>query len=163
MLDATLFYLLGGLALVASGVVIGQRNPIYSAFALVVTLCSLAGIYGLLGSPFIAALQVIVYAGAIMVLFLFVLMLLNVQRESGPPPNRTLALTAGALVLALALQVGSVVAASDRGFGPEGFSAPSVEMARRLFSPQFLYSFEAVGVLILSALVGAIVLSKKEL
>lgn len=163
MLSATLFYLLGGLALLASAIVIGQRNPIYSAFALVVTLCSLAGIYGLLGSPFIAALQVIVYAGAIMVLFLFVLMLLNVQSEAGPPPNRTLALTSGALVLALALQVGSVLAAGDRGVGPEGFSASSVEMARRLFSAQFLYSFEVVGVLILSALVGAIVLSKKEL
>jgi len=163
MLDATLFYALGGVALLASGVVIGQRNPVYSAFALVVTLCSLAGIYGLLGSPFIAALQVIVYAGAIMVLFLFVLMLLNVQRESGPAPNRTLALTASVLVLLLALQVASVVTSSDRGFGPEGFSAPSVEMARSLFSAQFLYSFEAVGILILSALVGAIVLSKKDL
>jgi len=66
-------------------------------------------------------------------------------------------------VLALALQIGSVIVATDRGFGPPGFSAPSVEMARRLFSAQFLYSFEAVGILILSALVGAIVLSKKEL
>ena len=61
-------------------VVVGQRNPIYSAFALIVTLCSLSAIFGLLGSPFIAVLQIVVYAGAIMVLFLFVLMLL--QREA---------------------------------------------------------------------------------
>jgi hypothetical protein len=62
----------------------GQRNPIYSAFAMIVTFCALSAIYGLMGSPFIAVLQIVVYAGAIMVLFLFVLMLLNVQREEGP-------------------------------------------------------------------------------
>ena len=62
-------------------VVVAQRNPTYSAFALIVTLCSLSAIFGLLGSPFIAVLQIVVYAGAIMVLFLFVLMLLNVRAE----------------------------------------------------------------------------------
>ena len=75
----------GAVALVSALVVIGQRSPIYSAFALIVTLCSLCVIFALLGSPFIAALQVIVYAGAIMVLFLFVLMLLNVKSEEDAP------------------------------------------------------------------------------
>ena len=84
-MDAILFYFFAAIAVVSALVVIGQKNPLYSAFALIVTLCSVAAIFGLLASPFIAVLQVIVYAGAIMVLFLFVLMLLNVKREEDRP------------------------------------------------------------------------------
>src|SRR6185503_8261113 len=84
-LDAVLFYAFAAVALGSALVMVGQRNPTYSAFSLIITLCSLSAIFGLLGSPFIAVLQVVVYAGAIMVLFLFVLMLLNVKREDGRP------------------------------------------------------------------------------
>ena len=89
------------------------------------TLCSLAVIFGLLGSPFIAVLQVIVYAGAIMVLFLFVLMLLNVRREEDEPGRggRTLRGVALALVTLLVLQAGAVLAALRAGPGP-GASTP---------------------------------------
>ncbi|PYQ01355.1 MAG: hypothetical protein DMF82_19495 [Acidobacteria bacterium] len=83
-LDAILFYVFAAVAVGSALVVVGQRHPTYSAFALIVTLCSLSAVFGLLGSPFIAVLQVVVYAGAIMVLFLFVLMLLSVQREERP-------------------------------------------------------------------------------
>jgi hypothetical protein len=86
--DLALFYFFGALALVAGGCVVFQRHTVVSAFALIVTLGSLAIVYGLLGSPFIAALQVIVYAGAIMVLFLFVIMLLNVKSEDHPTGDR---------------------------------------------------------------------------
>ena len=79
LFQAILFYVFGALALGAALVMVAQRNPTYSAFALIVTLVSLSAVFGLLGSPFIAALRIIVYAGAIMVLFLFVLMLLNVR------------------------------------------------------------------------------------
>jgi len=82
-LDAILFYVFAAAALGSALVVVGQRHPTYSAFALIVTLCSLSVVFGLLGSPFIAVLQVVVYAGAIMVLFLFVLMLLRVT--TAPP------------------------------------------------------------------------------
>ena len=85
LFEAILFYVFAGLCLVSALVVVGQRNPLYSAFALIVTICSLSAIFGLLGSPFIAALQIVVYAGAIMVLFLFVLMLLRVGREQPEP------------------------------------------------------------------------------
>jgi NADH-quinone oxidoreductase subunit J len=161
--DAALFYLLAATALVSALVVVAQPNPIRSALALIVTLCSLAGIFGLLGSPFIAALQVIVYAGAIMVLFLFVLMLLNVEPERGPGRSRQLTFAAVALAVALSAQLGSVLVRGNRGAGAEGFSAPSLEMARVLFSSSFLYAFEAVAVLILAALVGSVVLAKREL
>jgi len=164
-MDAILFYAFAAIAVLAAVVVIAQRNPIYSAFALVVTLCSLAVIFGLLGSPFIAALQVIVYAGAIMVLFLFVLMLLNVRREEEHPEargGRTLAGIGLALVTLLVLQAGSVLVRSERSPSLE-FDASTTRMAEVLFSPHFLYAFEATSILILAALVGAVVLAKKEL
>jgi len=163
-MDAILFYAFAGLAVVSALVVVGQRNPIYSAFALIVTLCSLSVIFGLLGSPFIAALQVIVYAGAIMVLFLFVLMLLNVRREQDAPEHggRTLRGVALALVTLLVLQAGTVVLRYERA-AAAGFDASTRKMAEVLFSPHFLYVFEATSVLILAALVGAVALAKKEL
>lgn len=163
-MDAILFYTLAAVAVVSAVVVIAQRNPIYSAFALVVTMCALAAIFGLLGSPFIAVLQVIVYAGAIMVLFLFVLMLLNVRTEEDTLARggRTLRGIALALVTLLVLQAGAVLLRSEPGPAP-AFDASTRTMARVLFSPHFLYAFEACAVLIVAALVGSIVLAKKEL
>lgn len=163
-MDAILFYAFAALAVVSAILVIAQRNPVYSAFALIVTLCSLAGIFGLLGSPFIAVLQVIVYAGAIMVLFLFVLMLLNVKREQDAPSpgGRTLAGVALALVTLLVLQVGTVLT-RVRLLPAAEFDASTRKMAETLFSAHFVYAFEATSVLILAALVGALVLAKKEL
>ena len=134
------------------------------AFALIVTLCSLSVIFGLLGSPFIAALQVIVYAGAIMVLFLFVLMLLNVKREEDTPGRggRTLASMALVLVALLVAQVGLRAAGAWRRVLRRTFDASTRRMAAILFSPHFLYVFEATSVLILAALVGAVALAKKD-
>jgi NADH-quinone oxidoreductase subunit J len=163
-MDAILFYVFGAIAIVSALVVIGQRNPLYSAFALIVTLCSMAAIFGLLGSPFIAALQVIVYAGAIMVLFLFVLMLLNVRREEDRPRRGGRALGSVALVAVLLLvaQAGWVLLRAESGPAPQ-FDASTRKMAEVLFSPHFLYVFEATSILILAALVGAVALAKKEL
>jgi len=163
-MDLGLFYLLAVLSLASAVGVVGQRNPTYSAFALIVTLCSLSGIYGLMGSPFIAALQIVVYAGAIMVLFLFVLMLLNVKREAaGEGPGRVLRGVAVALASLFAVQVGVVLAGLNVRRGPApGFDASTRRMAETLFSLPFLYVFEATSILILAALVGAVVLAKKE-
>ncbi len=164
-MDAILFYLFAAIAVASALVVIGQRNPIYSALALIVTLCSLSVIFGLLGSPFIAALQVIVYAGAIMVLFLFVLMLLNVKREQESEERGSRTFLQGAalvLVILLAFQVGTVLL-SQRLVPAPDFDASTRKMAEILFSAHFAYVFEATSVLILAALVGAVVLAKKEL
>jgi NADH-quinone oxidoreductase subunit J len=162
-MDQALFYAAAGLAVVSALVVIGQKNPIYSAFALIVTLCSLSVIFGLLGSPFIAALQVIVYAGAIMVLFLFVLMLLNVKREEDVPGHggRTLGSIAVVLVALLAGQAGYVLWNTRLAPAP-AFDASTHRMSEILFSPHFLYVFEATSILILAALVGAVALAKKD-
>jgi NADH-quinone oxidoreductase subunit J len=164
MMDSVSFYFFAAVAVVGAVAVISQRNPIYSAFALVTTLCSLAAIFGFLGSPFIAAVQVIVYAGAVMVLFLFVLMLLNVKREEDRPGRGggTVQGVGLALVTLFVLQVGAVVLRS-RPEPPREFDASTLKMAEILFSSHFLYAFEATSILILAALVGAVVLAKKEL
>jgi len=161
-LDAILFYVFGALALVGALAMVAQRNPTYSAFALILTLVSLSAVFGLLGSPFIAVLQVIVYAGAIMVLFLFVLMLLNVKaeaREKGSGvPFRLLGVALGVVLVA---EMGSVLAAFRHPLAGD-FDASAIEVAYLLFSPQYLYVFEATSVLILAALVGAVALARRD-
>jgi NADH-quinone oxidoreductase subunit J len=163
-LDAILFYVFAVVAVLSALVVVGQRNPAYSAFALITAMASLSAIFGLLGSPFIAVLQVVVYAGAIMVLFVFVLMLLNVKEEQrlagGSPAFRWAALALGTL---LAVQLVVVVVRATRE-GPAwaaGFDASARKVAQVLFSVQYLYVFEATSVLIVAALVGALALARK--
>ncbi len=85
-MDALLFWIFAAVAVVASLLVVGQRNPMYSVLLLIVSFGALSGLYVLLDAPFVAVIQIIIYAGAIMVLFLFVVMLLNVPTED--PPTR---------------------------------------------------------------------------
>ena len=161
--DAVVFYIAAALALVSAVVVVAQRNPIYSAFGLIVTLCSLSAIFGILGASFIAILQVVVYAGAIMVLFLFVLMLLNVRPEERfAGESLRFKLTGLALAALLVAQVGAVLWRVARPGVAVGFDASSRPVARILFSPQYIYVFEATSILILAALVGSVVLARKD-
>jgi NADH-quinone oxidoreductase subunit J len=162
LFHAILFYMFAALALGAALVMVSQRNPTYSAFALIVTLVSLSGIFGLLGSPFIAALQIVVYAGAIMVLFLFVLMLLNVRAEVRVEgEGRVFKLVAIALGALLLGEVGSVLVAVRTPYAG-AFDASARAVARLLFDAQYLYVFEATSILILASLVGAIALAKRD-
>ena len=160
-MTSVLFYVFAALAVLSAVVVIGQRNPVYSAFGLIVTLCALSGIFGLLGSPFIAVLQVVVYAGAIMVLFVFVLMLLGVKPEDRASGGGTLKTVAAALAAVLAAQMAVVLL---RAAGPPvaPFDASTRAVAHVLFSVPYLYVFEATSILILAALVGSIVLARRE-
>jgi NADH-quinone oxidoreductase subunit J len=162
LFHAILFYVFGGLAVGGALVMVSQRNPTYSAFALIVTLVSLSAVFGLLGSPFIAALQVIVYAGAIMVLFLFVLMLLNVRTEVRVEgEGRVFKLVAIGLGALLVGEVGSVLVAVRTPLAG-GFDASARRVAELLFQSQYLYVFEATSILILASLVGAIALAKRD-
>jgi NADH-quinone oxidoreductase subunit J len=156
-LTPLLFYVFGALAFASAAFMVLQRNPTYSAFSFIVTLVSLSAIYGLLGSPFIAVLQIVVYAGAIMVLFLFVLMLLNVRSESQIEDRGPMRMAAAALAGVFLVQVASVFLRSHVRRTPDSFGAAAV--ARELFAPRFVYVFEATSILILAALVGAIVLA----
>jgi NADH-quinone oxidoreductase subunit J len=161
-LTPILFYVFAGVAVAAALVMVTQKSPIGSAFALIVVLCSLSAIYGLLGSPFIAALQIVVYAGAVMVLFLFVIMLLKVRAEEQPAGGGLLRFAAIAFVLVFVGEVASVVLRA-RIHVVEQYDASTARVAQELFSPRFLYAFEATSILILAALVGAVALAKKDL
>src|ERR1041384_3875932 len=118
-MDTLFFWLLATVAIGASILVIAQRNPMYSVLLLIVSFGALAGLYVLLGAPFVAVTQIIVYAGAIMVLFLFVVMLLNVPREDpvseGVPVLETSGARALGALLALAMIVELVWALSETG------------------------------------------------
>lgn len=161
-LDPALFYLFSALALVSATYMVTQRNPTYAAFSFIVTLVSLSAIYGLLGSPFIAVLQIVVYAGAIMVLFLFVLMLLNVKAEEHLPEGGRMRALVVVLALVFLVQIGSVFARARFETGDKAIRATSQLVAEELFSFRFLYVFEATSILILAALVGAIVLAGRD-
>jgi len=143
------------------------RNPVRSVLSLVVAFFSLAVCYVLLVSPFVAAIQVIVYAGAILVLFLFVLMLLNVgpeQREKTGRPIQT-ALGSVAIVTFAALLLGTLRGGATRLPAPTPVDAPAFASPRRLAETLFsdyLLHFEAISVLLLAALVGSFVLARRE-
>jgi NADH-quinone oxidoreductase subunit J len=159
ILDVFVFYGAAILALISGVAVIAQRSPINSAFSLIVTMCALAVMFALLGSPFIAVLQVVVYAGAIMVLFLFVIMLLNAKKEEN---IRAGGIGRAALVLGaiLAVQSAVIVYRGAAALPQSNREVDTKSMARVLFSPRYLYAFEATSVLILSAMVGAIVVAR---
>jgi NADH-quinone oxidoreductase subunit J len=159
--EAFLFYVFAGTAVLSALGVVLQKSPIHSAFALIFTLCSLSAIYGLIGAPFIAALQIIVYAGAIMVLFLFVLMLLNVKREV-PAGSRALTVAASILGLLFVVEVGLAMSQAEAA-PAAGYDASTQSFARLLFGARFLYVFEATSILIVAALVGAVLVAKRDL
>ena len=162
ILDVILFYGAAIVAIASGLFVISQRNPINSAFSLIITMCSLAVMFAMLGSGFIAVLQVVVYAGAIMVLFLFVIMLLNAKQEAG---ERMGGIGRAGIILGviLALQSVMVVWKGSMSLPTNHQETTSADVARGLFSdPRFLYPFEATSILILAAMVGAIVVARKE-
>jgi NADH-quinone oxidoreductase subunit J len=163
------FYVFAALAVISSLLVVGQRNPMYSVMLLIVSFGALSGLYVLLDAPFTAVTQIIIYAGAIMVLFLFVVMLLNAQREErlirGVPTIGATGKTLGAVLSAiLAIQIvwaiGSVSTASFRSDVAEQVS--SVANIGRVLFTDYAFAFEVTSVLILVAMVGAVVLARKE-
>jgi NADH-quinone oxidoreductase subunit J len=173
-LNTVLFYLFGTLAVGASLLVIGQRNPIYSVLLLIASFAALSGLYILLDSPFAAVTQMIVYAGAIMVLFLFVVMLLNVPREDAAEWDRSHPLNkpgarriGGALaVLLLGELVWAVWHVSTRQEGAlkdtaAGAVSSVAAIGRSIFS-EYAFPFEVTSILILAAMVGAVVLARRE-
>src|SRR5688572_13708363 len=168
----TIFWFFSGLAVLGGLMCITRRNPIASALWLVVTLFALAGLFVILDAQFLAALQVLVYAGAIMVLFLFVIMLLNLGR-AGPPDMKGGfgKLVATLLAGGLALQLFTVAALGP----PEAIRMPPgsmealqrqeglVAVVGRSLYGEYLVPFEITSLLLLAAIVGAVVLAKRKL
>lgn len=161
-----MFYLFAVVAVVASLFVIAQRNPIYSVLLLIASFGALSGLYVLLDAPFVAVTQIIVYAGAIMVLFLFVVMLLNAPLEDAADNARV---GRGPVRLGAALALGlavELVWALTKGGGESGDFAggavSSVAQIGRVLFTSYAFQFEVTSVLILVAMVGAVVLARRE-
>ena len=159
-----LFVLFGAMALGCAVAMVAQRNPLYSAISLVGVFVSLACLYLTLQAPFIAAIQVIVYAGAIMVLVVFVIMLLNVEEEVRRPARLHYLIPVGVLLAAVLvgeaafmLSLGDTASVAAPGPSDVGLTA---SIGTGMFT-KYLLPFEVTSVLILMALVGAITLARQ--
>jgi NADH-quinone oxidoreductase subunit J len=162
-----LFYAFAGLTLLFGFLCVANplsRNPVTSAMFLVLTILSMAGLFVLLNAFFLAAVQILVYAGAVMVLFLFVIMLLDMKEEERRRLNKavvglgTLAVLGLAGILVRAIVSGTKVAAPEASV-LEG----STRALGRILFESYLLPFEILSILLLVAMVGAILLSKKDL
>jgi NADH-quinone oxidoreductase subunit J len=170
MVETALFTVLAVVTVIMAILVIVQRNPVASAIYLIITLFSLAGVYLLLNAQFIAIIQVLVYAGAIMVLFLFVIMLLNLEKEKRLITRHRLQKVLGVFLgIVLLAQVGmifhSVLLEGGKGkFPPEKVAAlGNTQVVARLLFTDYLLPFEITSVLLLVAIIGAIVLAKRQI
>jgi NADH-quinone oxidoreductase subunit J len=159
------FYVLALLIVASALVVITNRNPVASAVALAFNLVAIAGVYMVLDAQFIGLLQVIVYAGAIMVLILFVIMLLNLREEAKAHPVGTFQrILAPLTTLIFAVVIGRALHASAPSSFPDkvdGFGT-AASVGRELFV-RFYYPFEAISLLLIVAMIGAVLLAKKRL
>jgi len=155
------------LSIVSVGAILGaliSRNQAYTALFLVLALSALAGLFGLLDAPFIAVVQLIIYAGAIMVLFIFVIMLIRLPEGIPPEKKKGTIIVAAVLGLALGIEVYLALAGSSPGAlvatQVAGLGHPTA--IGRLLLTDYLYPFELTSVLLLAALVGALILAKKR-
>ncbi len=172
MMEYILFGILSLVAVVSGVGVITLRQPVHCALSFLLTLASLAGLYLLLTAPFVAIIQIIVYAGAIMVLFVFVMMLLHAQRGEGPTQYLPWQGLVGGMLALLFLGLVSYFSIFANAAKTSVSPAPPVicqapkglgdipSMAHCLFN-QFLFPFELASVLLLAAMIGAVVLTKK--
>lgn len=167
-LNAIGFFVFGAIAVLASLGVVGQRNPMHSVMLLIVSFGALAGLYILLDAPFSAVTQIIIYAGAIMVLFLFVVMLLNAHTEADavPPVLGPRGMQIGAL-LSVLLAVEVVWGLSRLGltwFGNDAATIANISSVSRIGVAIFTthaFAFEVTSILILVSMVGAVVIARR--
>ena len=165
-MDQFLFFLVAFLAVSSAIYFVFARNPLYAILSLIVTMFSIAGMYILLNAQFLAIIQIIVYAGAIMVLFLYILMMLNLNKEDESKKNNTLkfvgVFTAGLLLIGVlgvfrGVQEQHVVVENvDKGVGL------TKNLGRLLFN-EYVLPFELASILILAGIVGAVLIGKKDL
>jgi NADH-quinone oxidoreductase subunit J len=167
MISEYLFWFLSFLAIFSAIGMIVSKNPVYSVLSLIVTFFAIAGHYFLMGAQFLAAVHIIVYAGAIMVLFLYVIMMLNLNKleeEKRSLFSKALGVTAGGLLMLVLI---SAVHRMDElhAITPAPYSGDIgiTQTLGKVLYTEFLLPFELASVLFLGAMVGAVYLSKKEL
>ena len=156
------FLVLAAIAIAGAVNVVLQRHPIHSAIFLIAVMIALAGLFLLLGSEFIAAVQIIVYAGAIMVLFVFVIMLLNAGAEERTNMSRMARYAGVPLAIFLLIELAYQIGAATLSMTPQ----PAVENVTRglsiLLFEDFAFPFELTSILILIAILGALVLAQRR-
>ena len=168
MLALIYFVVLAAIAVVAALGVLFSKHPLYGGLSLVLTMLSLAGIYGLIGSPFLGVVQIMVYAGAIMMLLVFVISVLNAAKDSKTPMFDGVSIFVVIAALALAGLVGFALVLSPMGFDVTTLRG-SVEMtSKNLFDtsktgPGYFVLFEVLGLLLLSSMGAAVLMAKKRL
>jgi NADH-quinone oxidoreductase subunit J len=167
---ATFFFLyFAGIIVLTAVLVVALRNPVYSALSLLILFFHVAGLYVTLHAEFLAAVQIIVYAGAILVLYLFVVMLLNVKREERYHAQLPIAALLGATILTEVLLLTVHQSFAPGGETP-GLVRPAVEalegntetIGEVLYST-YLFPFEVASLILLVAMIGAIILAKRDL
>lgn len=156
------FFVLATLAVLGSASLIFQKHPIHSALSLIVVMVALAGLYLIMGAEFIAAFQVFVYAGAIMVLFVFVIMLLNAGEEERTNFSKLATFAGIPMALAVSGLIGAAVWRSSSSLPDVAGSVSSTKSLSLLIFSQFVYPFELTSFLILIAILGAMVLAQRE-
>ena len=162
--QVVIFFMLAALAVGGALSLIFQKHPIHSALSLIVVMMALAGLYLLMGAEFVAAVQIIVYGGAIMVLFVFVIMLLNAGIEEHTSISKMAGFPGLLLTFALTGFIAATIARSTDGV--QAASQPGNMASTRALSTMifrdFVYPFELTSFLILVAVLGAIVLAQRE-
>jgi NADH-quinone oxidoreductase subunit J len=158
-----LFWMLSVVALFSALMVVTSKNPMYSVLWLIITFFSISGHYVLLNAQFLAIVNIIVYAGAIMVLFLYVLMFIDLHRNAEPQKNKWLklagALAGGSLLLVMVAALRNTEAGNAQvGGGDIGL----IENLGKVLFNEYVVPFEISSVLFLSAMVGAVVIGKRE-
>ncbi|HKH45375.1 MAG TPA: NADH-quinone oxidoreductase subunit J [Thermoanaerobaculia bacterium] len=163
-MELLVFLIFAFLAVAASLVVVAHKNPVYSTMALVVTLFAVAVLFVLLGAPFIGVLQVLIYTGAIVVLFLFVIMLLNIGREesqlAGHKAQFFTAIFGTVLFGGLVILALSSVRMGAQSDDPSLALVSLKGLATTLFT-EYLLPFEIIGLLLLVAVIGATVAARR--
>jgi NADH-quinone oxidoreductase subunit J len=159
-----IFFVLATLAVLGALSLIFQKHPIHSALSLIVVMISLAGLYLSMGAEFVAAVQIIVYGGAIMVLFVFVIMLLNAGVEERTNASKLAGIAGIPLAVALLGFLAVVIARSSEGAkaGLESGTLASTKQISMMLFRDFVYPFELTSFLILVAILGAIVLAQRK-
>jgi len=167
-MESVIFYVLGTITLVSAFCVVFLRRPMHNVLFMILTMIGLAGFFILLHAEFIAMVQLIVYAGAVMVLFLFVIMLLNIDRAVLPHHPMDLRWSVGiVLAIGMALLMLPVLKAFVPP-GPSGapaavnLAAPNTELIGRELFTTYLLPFEIASVLLLAAIIGAVILARKR-
>ena len=160
-----IFYILAAIAIAAGLMVVTRKNAIAAALFLVVVMSALAGLFIQLGSVFIAVLQIIVYAGAVMVLFIFVIMLLNLRSDEFGFDSRVFqrinAAFLGAFLLVILVRIANYYQPYQPSQSIDIEMGNAAAMSKKMFL-QYLYPFEITSVLLLAAIVGAVVLARKR-